>query len=638
MKLRYIIGTMLTVVLAACNDVVNMDDGWTSAADVVNTGAPQISGVYEISDTAFANRLTEGNPEQMVCIVGTNLNRATRIRFNTVEADLSEAYSSSRKAVVRIPKEVSLEQVNKIEYTTDMGTGDYGFRVLLPELRLDGLFNEFCAAGETVKLSGAYFALYGFGRGEASVTLDGTPLNVSDVSDGSMSVTIPRGTPDNSVLLVSWLDRDRRKQLRTLNFRPKESILFEDLTTACTKTGEGVTFEYDEDVPDTRSVLGYPHLHLSGSVAQWQWIETAFSASEPQLGGIDISEYELAFEFLTTVGHPLPSFYDGADDGLLLSINGGPRYEFDPMRGAELNTEGQWQTFHIPLEKLMEAGTTFTKDEFTLGFVFTPNTACDADFRMGNFRIQKQQQKVETRLIINGLRNEFAHAGETVDVDGVNFRNFGFASGEATVAIDGTRLAVSDVTNTSMKVQIPDGTPDNSKLLFTWNDENGKQTKTVMFRPTDGLIFEDITEAVQQLSDRCVTTETYDGVSCLHFSGTLQEWAWVELAYAQSGLEALTASEVEDCNFVFEVMTASGCPLLSKGYEFAWNGDWDNSCRWNPGTDLDTDGQWQTVRCPLKEMAPNGLPGGEVTLNVGFQPFRNVTVDFRLANFRLEKK
>jgi len=135
-----------------------------------------------------------------------------------------------------------------------------------------------------------------------------------------------------------------------------------------------------------------------------------------------------------------------------------------------------------------------------------------------------------------------------------------------------------------------------------------------------------------------VTTETYDGVSCLHFSGTLQEWAWVELAYAQSGLEALTASEVEDYNFVFEVMTASGCPLLSKGYEFAWNGDWDNSCRWNPGTDLDTEGQWQTVRCSLKEMAPNGLPGGEVTLNVGFQPFRNVTVDFRLANFRLEKK
>jgi len=637
-KIQYILGILFATLLVACNDVVDMDDGWIPAGEVINTGAPQITGVYEITDTAYAKKIREGEPGQMVCLIGTNLNHASKILFNTVEADLSEAYSTSTKTIVKIPVKVSLEQVNKIEYTTPQGTGAYDFLVLLPEMRLEGLYNEFCVAGETTKVNGAYFDLYGFGRGEASITLDGRKLTVSEVSDESMSVTIPYGTAENSELIVTWYDRDHVKQVRTIFFRPAEYILFEDLPNACTKTAEYISFENDEDVPDTRSMLGRPHLHLSGNVEQWSWIEAAFNELEPQLNGIDISEYELAFEFLTSVNHPLPSFYDGTDDGLMLNINSGIRYEFDPVHGKLLDTNGNWQTFRIPLEKFMESGSTFTKDDFSLGMVFTPNVACNADFRMGNFRIQKKQQKVETHLIINGLRNEFANAGEMVEVDGRNFKIYGFDSGEGTVSINGTQLTVSDVTNTSMKVLIPVGTPDNSELLFTWNDESGQQTKIVHFRPTDDLIFEDITKTVQGPADRNANAEIYGGVSCLHFFGTLREWSWVELSCSRPSWESVPASAVVDYYFVFEVMTASGYPLLSKGYEFAWNGDWNNSCRWNPETDTDTHGQWLTVRCPLEEMAPEGLPGGSVTLNVGFQPYKTVDVDFRLANFRLEKK
>ena len=357
--------------LTACSDVVDYNDGYTPADKKANTGAPVITAVYDITDTEYQTPLTEAERGQVLCIVGENLNNLQSLVFNTVEADLSQTYTASTKAIVRVPEEYSKLRENTIVYTTDKGTAVYSFAIALPDAEFYGLVNEFAAPGTQAVVTGKNLQYYDF-----TLTLNGEELPLS-LDDTELSFTVPEGTADNSKFVVSWI----------------------------TARGE------------TKSV-------------------------------------ELAY------------------------------------------------------------------------------------------------------------------------------------------------------------------------------------------RPTNNLLFANIAQAITQ-TDRCVSIETSDlGQPCIHFNGLITEWAWVELSFTQPAREICDAASVGQYNLVFEVQNAEGKPLLDKGYEFAWNWDWNNSYRWNPGEGFDTSGQWQTVRFPLQEMAPNGLVDidNKMVFNIGFQPYQDYDADFRLANFRIEKK
>lgn len=363
----------LTAPLTSCDNVVETDDDdYVSQHAVANSGAPTISAVYTLTDTEQQTPITEAAPGQRLLIVGENLNNLQSLKFNTVEADLSQTFTALTKAVVKVPDGFSKAHENTIVYTTDQGTATYRFSVTLPEAEVYGLLNEFSEAGTDVSVDGKNLKYYDF-----TLTLAGSQLPLT-VADDKLSFRIPEGTPDNSMFVISW-----------------------------------------------------------------------------------------------------------------------------------------------------------------------------------------QTVKGESRQV------------------------------------------------------------------------------NLSFRPTDSMLFADITKATRQQTDRHVTIETdKQGLSCLHFQGLITEWSWVELSFSQSYSEICDAAAVSQYNFVFEVQTATGKPLLENGYEFAWNWDWDNSCRWNPGDGFDTQGQWQTVRLPLEQMAPNGLgtAGSDMTLNIGFQPYRDYDADFRLANFRIVKK
>ncbi len=232
---------------------------------------------------------------------------------------------------------------------------------------------------------------------------------------------------------------------------------------------------------------------------------------------------------------------------------------------------------------------------------------------------------------VDGLQNEFAKAGTTVAVAGRNLQYYDF-----TLTLGTTELPLT-VSDDALSFTIPESTADNSVFVIRWQNVKGEaRTRELLFRPTQDLLISDITQATNEMTDKSVAVETdADGTKCLHFTGTITEWSWVELSYEQMAAESLSAEDAADRLFVFEVKTADGKPLADTGYEFAWNGDWDNSIRWNPGASFDTNGEWQTVRLPMTAITATG---GKVVLNVGFQPSTNYEADFRLANFRIEKK
>ena len=374
--------------LTGCKKDAEIDD-YTPDDRKENTGAPVISAVYDGADVSLSTPITEGEPGQNLIIAGQNLNNLKSLKFNGVEADLTKTYTMSTKANVSIPTTFSEERVNQIEYTTDKGTATYAFVVKFPTLRISHLSNEFAAAGTTVEIIGQNFDYYSFGQSgaNASVSVNGSSVAVSHVSADALAIEIPAGTPDNSTIVIDWVDFYGVKQTTSVAFRPTKGILFADLSKAQRdKTDQCVTIEDDSQVKSTTSALGTKHLHFSGTINSYAWVELSFSQNLPDVGdATKVSDYNFVFEVLTAETNPLL----GKGHEFAWNWDWSNSYLWNPGDGAGLNTQGQWQTVRIPLSELAPKGIGSTGDWSTLNIGFQPSEAYDADFRMGNFRIQK---------------------------------------------------------------------------------------------------------------------------------------------------------------------------------------------------------------------------------------------------------
>ena len=375
--------------LTGCKKDAEIDD-YTPDDRKENTGAPVISAVYDGADVSLSTPITEGEPGQNLIIAGQNLNNLKSLKFNGVEADISKTYTMSTKANVSIPTTFSEERVNQIEYTTDKGTATYAFVVKFPTLRISHLSNEFAAAGTTVEIIGQNFDYYSFGQSgaNASVSVNGSSVAVSHVSADALAIEIPAGTPDNSVIVIDWVDFYGVKQTANVAFRPTKGILFADLSKAQRdKTDQCVTIEDDSQVKSTTSALGTKHLHFSGTINSYAWVELSFSQNLPDVGdATKVSDYNFVFEVLTAETNPLL----GKGHEFAWNWDWSNSYLWNPGDGAGLNTQGQWQTVRIPLSELAPKGIGSTGEWSTLNIGFQPSEAYDADFRMGNFRIQKK--------------------------------------------------------------------------------------------------------------------------------------------------------------------------------------------------------------------------------------------------------
>lgn len=238
-------------------------------------------------------------------------------------------------------------------------------------------------------------------------------------------------------------------------------------------------------------------------------------------------------------------------------------------------------------------------------------------------------------IVVDGLLNEFQEPGTEATISGEHFAYY-----DVSVLLNGQSVTLSAADDTGLRFVVPEGTPDNSTVSVNWLTAAGEAMVVKLpLRPTEGLLYADLSAVERKMTDKNVTVETdAQGLTSLHFSGMITEWSWVELSFEKT--MDLSDAAVADRYFVFEVQTRTGYPLLGKGYEFAWNWDWNNSYRWNPGegAGLDTQSEWQTVRCPLEQMVSGemSISGGSLVLNVGFQPDRDYEADFRLANFRIE--
>jgi hypothetical protein len=370
-------------VCASCDNIVDYDEGYTPADKVANAGAPVITAVYNVSDTAFLSPITEAETGVMVRLAGKNLNNVKRVAFNTVSVGASDIYTFSTGANVRIPETISFERVNKIEYVTDQGSTTYDFTVLFPSLTVDGLDNEFANAGDSVLVRGANFDIYDFGNA-SKVAVNGTETGVGSVGKSSMKVLVPAGTPDNSAIVLTWSTSDGGRHTMELPFRPTKTLLYGDFDDVQKSVDGSVKCEVEGDeATSASSSLGHKHLHITGDFSAWAWNTIDLSCN--MIDGIEVAtpdDYVLKFEVLTPKDHQLSE-----NSPLQFCFNWGDSYTWNPGEGYGLNTFGEWQTVTLPLSPMATKGISAARSWQTLRMVFQPKADYVADFRMGNFRI-----------------------------------------------------------------------------------------------------------------------------------------------------------------------------------------------------------------------------------------------------------
>ena len=391
--------------LTSCNNIVDYDEmDYISPENIPNTGAPQITGVYEVRDVIFDTPLSSIAPGQRIRLRGTNLNHVQRISFNSIEVPAQQAACASDYCVVKVPEEFDIRQTEGISYTTDMGTTTTDITITPLSLVMNGLSNAFAPAGQDAIINGQHFKAYHFGEDEAtSVILNGsTPLQVKEVTVSSMLVNIPGDTPDNSTISFNWTTAEGTPMTYTSHYRPTAYRCFTTLPLTLgdsfnDQEGYDLNAVIEPDGADGTPPLGSPMLHITGKAKQWGWysanIDAALSTPYNIAGQ---NEYDPSltkgylFQFEAMALKPVPSSDDAETNGIMFSIEWGESCEWSPDNSKL--PEGQWVTISLPLSKVATKGLRPVSWGGTthLSMIISPIVDnAEFDLRLSNFRIVK---------------------------------------------------------------------------------------------------------------------------------------------------------------------------------------------------------------------------------------------------------
>ncbi|MBR0182594.1 MAG: IPT/TIG domain-containing protein [Bacteroidaceae bacterium] len=364
---------------------------------------------------------------------------------------------------------------------------------------------------------------------------------------------------------------------------------------------------------------------------------------------VDYNDNYTSPEQLPNTGAPvILAVYDVADVDFSTPITQGTLNQTVVLVGENLNNVGSVKFNTVPCDM---------QNVYTMGtraIVQIPSKLSSQQVNMIEYTTDQGTATYDfvipfPDLTVESLDCEFTNAGSYATVNGQNFDLYDFESGVSTVSIGTQTLDVAAVTSTSMKIRIPEGTPENSQIVFNWETNGTAHFAILPFRPSEHLLFGDfngitpnIDGSVQMAieDDSGVGADAWLNQKNLHFTGSYPAWSWNTIDFSCNMIDQVIEN-VENYVFKMEVLTQSDFPLTEQtGLQFCFN--WGDSYAWNPGdgAGINTFGQWKTVTLPLAPMATKGIsaPGSWQTLRITFQPHAAYDADFRLANFRIAKK
>ena len=378
----------------ACSDVVNYEDSLVN--NTSNDGAPMITAIYDVQDTAYVNALKEGTLNQMLRITGQNLAQVKSVSFNGIDVDVRNVYATTTAAFVKIPRQIPESVDNKLVYTTSQGSLAYDFSVNIPSMECNGLANEFALPGSSVEMEGEYFDLYGFGQEGSGATITisnkdsaySKTVEIDSLTEEYMGVVIPKDAPQNSVITLTWTESGNKQMTKSVPYRYSKYLLFDDLRNVGWWDSATLNYITDGKSDGDPESLGWPFFRIKGPFSQWSWNSFGGGANWPNIDcTANPADYVFKFEVCNASSYP---FYDSGDYGYMFSINNGGNYVWNPSAGISFNTYGQWRTISIPLDKVANAGVVVGNTWSNFVFTMQPNSdgGWNVDHSFANFRIE----------------------------------------------------------------------------------------------------------------------------------------------------------------------------------------------------------------------------------------------------------
>lgn len=380
----------------ACDDITQVDEV-LAGENIPNTGAPAITKIVMANDA-------EGTPietaafTQVVRIEGTNLGNVTSLKFNDVDVDLSEVYSSYGAVLAKVPRVLPGTVTDRVYVQTDLGETSAPLKVTIPELKIQGLYCEYAQPGDTTYIQGNDYDLYGITAEDAIVKVGDKDVNVLAASETELMIQIPGNARMGDPVTVQGT---KMAEPVTLDYaKPGVSELFDfndwpgygAFTHASKYSWAPKNFLYSKFSagPDDPKPLGSDgkYIRFKDQVNAWGWMVfwagyidlPADVAANPQ-------DYQMRFEFWNDQKYPLNSNY---------RIIFGNYQWYPGGDGVPLNTKNQWKTIRIDLDEedpeghvLVPAGTD-SSVRYSFMIIFSPTSAQTYNIAMTNFRFVKK--------------------------------------------------------------------------------------------------------------------------------------------------------------------------------------------------------------------------------------------------------
>lgn len=380
----------------ACDDITQVDEV-LAGENIPNTGAPAITKIVMANDA-------EGTPietaafTQVVRIEGTNLGNVTSLKFNDVDVDLSEVYSSYDAVLAKVPRVLPETVTDRVYVQTDLGETSAPLKVTIPELKIQGLYCEYAQPGDTTYIQGNDYDLYGITAEDAIVKVGDKDVNVLAASETELMIQIPGNAKMGDPVTVQGT---KMAEPVTLDYaKPGVSELFDfnnwpgvgAFTHASKYSWAPKDFLYSKFTagPDDPQPLGSDgkYIRFKDQVNAWGWMVfwagyidlPADVAANPQ-------DYQMRFEFWNDQKYPLNSNY---------RIIFGNYQWYPGGDGVALNTKNQWKTIRIDLDEedpeghvLVPAGTD-SSVRYSFMIIFSPTSAQTYNIAMTNFRFVKK--------------------------------------------------------------------------------------------------------------------------------------------------------------------------------------------------------------------------------------------------------
>lgn len=242
-------------------------------------------------------------------------------------------------------------------------------------------------------------------------------------------------------------------------------------------------------------------------------------------------------------------------------------------------------------------------------------------------------------LVLSGLYNEFATAGDSVQIQGNNFDLYQVDEENGKVMLNGTELSIHNATATSFYVKIPEGTADNSvfeissPVISVAKEISFRNWGTTILNYYDG-VWGDTQAYMTDGSASGDPIPLYGIDTFQRIAKTFDAWSW-NTPYG-GGFDLSDEDVVanpQNYDVKLEMLTKSDKPLSIGNLNIG-------NYSWNPGEggiSFNTYGEWKTVKFELTDVL-DGLQIGWNGFSIVFQPTDGITADFSICNVRIVRK